>query len=328
LTFKSNATGAIGVLLNNAERVELIDCNFIGSSSTGVKVTGTCTYNTVSNCFFSNLAQGISVEGAWHYSEVIGCQFGEQLSGTPISWIRSTNAAITDQLKIVGCTFYGTGATVAGIDAAYGSNWIIADNTFSKFAVPAVKLGSNGSCYGFAVSACSFSANSNDDIYVNGAQSNTIIGCTFGTRYSGTTVSTYCNVRILNTFGGTAGYYNSVVSCVSQDTGTALLNSFYSANACQSNLFVGNVYSIAVANAGTGATTIDATVVQAGATKVGFYSAAPVAQQNTTGTTTGFTAATGTAVLSASTFTGGVGATAYTLGDVVKALKAYGLMAQ
>lgn len=61
--------------------------------------------------------------------------------------------------------------------------------------------------------------------------------------------------------------------------------------------------------------------------KLGFYNATPVVQQATAGTTTGFTAATGTAVLSGSTFTGNTGSTAYTIGDVVKALKALGFMA-
>jgi hypothetical protein len=61
--------------------------------------------------------------------------------------------------------------------------------------------------------------------------------------------------------------------------------------------------------------------------KIGFYNATPVIQQATTGTATGFTAGAGTAVNDASTFTGGVGATAYRLSDVVRALKNLGLMA-
>ncbi len=51
------------------------------------------------------------------------------------------------------------------------------------------------------------------------------------------------------------------------------------------------------------------------------------AQWSTTGTVTGFTAATGIPVLSASTFTGDSGATAYTLGDIVAALKQYKILA-
>jgi len=52
-----------------------------------------------------------------------------------------------------------------------------------------------------------------------------------------------------------------------------------------------------------------------------------IVQQSTTGTTTGFTAGSGTTVRDDSTFTGGSG-TAYTIGDIVKALKAQDLLAQ
>ena len=41
----------------------------------------------------------------------------------------------------------------------------------------------------------------------------------------------------------------------------------------------------------------------------------------------GFNAGAGTAVLSDSTFTGNTGTTAYTIGDVVRALKQYNLLA-
>lgn len=61
--------------------------------------------------------------------------------------------------------------------------------------------------------------------------------------------------------------------------------------------------------------------------KLGFFNATPVVQRSTTGTTTGFTAGAGTAVLSDSTFTGSVGSTAYTIGDVVRALKELGFLA-
>lgn len=74
----------------------------------------------------------------------------------------------------------------------------------------------------------------------------------------------------------------------------------------------------------TGAITVTATLT---GTTAGFFGATPVAQPDTTGTTTGFTAGSGTAVLDDSTFTGDTGSTAYTIGDVVKALKDLGLLA-
>lgn len=60
---------------------------------------------------------------------------------------------------------------------------------------------------------------------------------------------------------------------------------------------------------------------------IGFFGTTPVVQPTTTGTTTGFTQGTGTIVMSSSTFTGGIGTSAYTQGDTINALKKLGLMA-
>jgi len=62
--------------------------------------------------------------------------------------------------------------------------------------------------------------------------------------------------------------------------------------------------------------------------KLGFYNATPVAQQATTGTTAGWTIGAGSNGLKdTSTFTGNTGSTAYTVGDIVLALKNLGLLA-
>lgn len=61
--------------------------------------------------------------------------------------------------------------------------------------------------------------------------------------------------------------------------------------------------------------------------KISFYNATPVVQYSTTGTTTGFTAGSGTAAKDDSTYTGNTGSTAYTVGDIVNALKTAGLIA-
>lgn len=61
---------------------------------------------------------------------------------------------------------------------------------------------------------------------------------------------------------------------------------------------------------------------------LGFFAATPVTQPNGTGETVGFTAGVGTGVNDDSTFTGNVGATAYRISDIVKALKNLGFLAQ
>lgn len=86
-----------------------------------------------------------------------------------------------------------------------------------------------------------------------------------------------------------------------------------------------NVFELGSFAAGTG--TLRGMMVGVSGNSLGFLGATPIAQYSTTGTTTGFTAGAGTAVLDDSTFTGNTGATAYTIGDVVRALKLYGLIA-
>lgn len=61
--------------------------------------------------------------------------------------------------------------------------------------------------------------------------------------------------------------------------------------------------------------------------KLAFYNSTPIVQYATTGTSVGFTAGAGTAVTHLSTFTGNTGAAAYTIADVVRALKQLGLIA-
>ena len=63
-------------------------------------------------------------------------------------------------------------------------------------------------------------------------------------------------------------------------------------------------------------------------TRLGFFGASLTGQYSTTGQTAGYSPGIGTSVSTAGTFTGGLGSTACTIGDIVRALKTLGLLAQ
>lgn len=92
--------------------------------------------------------------------------------------------------------------------------------------------------------------------------------------------------------------------------------------AASSTSTMGSAANIAT-NTGTG--TIIATTTSQ---KLGFWGVTAVVQYSTTGTATGFGGTAGTTVGHTSTFTGNLGSTAYTIGDVVLALKTCGIMLQ
>jgi len=78
---------------------------------------------------------------------------------------------------------------------------------------------------------------------------------------------------------------------------------------------------------GTGGGTQRGIQIQDSTGDLAFFGATPVGQQSTTGTTTGFVAGSGTAANDDSTYTGGNGTAAYTVGDIVLALKNLGILA-
>ena len=59
-----------------------------------------------------------------------------------------------------------------------------------------------------------------------------------------------------------------------------------------------------------------------------FFGSTPTGQPSSTGETSGVTTTSGTSLTAAATFTGGVGATSYTISDIVKHLKNLGLLQQ
>lgn len=240
------------VRLNNAQFVILDEIDFLGNFGLAVKIEGTSTYATISSCTFSNLARGIHIPGNAQYVNITGCHFGEQTAGSPLNWIQ-VDTVQTPNGSITGCTFYGEGNTLPAVNLVQGIGWTITGNKFAYCSNTALWIGRDGVSYGHTVTGNVFQSNGRDDIVVDGGKLNTITGNYFGTRKAGTAASTYCNVTILNTTGGTAGSDNTVAGNTSKDTGTALLASFSAHASCQNVAFVGNQYAIAAVNANTSA---------------------------------------------------------------------------
>lgn len=80
-----------------------------------------------------------------------------------------------------------------------------------------------------------------------------------------------------------------------------------------------NSQGVVLGNAGTNPT-------NGSADKIAFFGATPVIQPIANGVSAGFTAGAGTTVTHLSTFTGNIGAQAYTIGDIVATLKTLGLV--
>ena len=139
---------------------------------------------------------------------------------------------------------------------------------------------------------------------------------------------------------GVAGTAGGALALKGSTSGTATLQTAAAAGAVTLTLpAVTDTLAVLGANSFTASQTLaDAANIVLGTTtgtkiatattqKLGFYNATPVVQQATTGTTTGFTAGSGTTARDDSTFTGNSGTKAYTVGDIVLALKNLGLLA-
>ena len=138
---------------------------------------------------------------------------------------------------------------------------------------------------------------------------------------------------------GVAGTAGGALALKGSTSGTATLQTAAAAGAVTVTLpAVTDTLAVLGANTFTGAQTLSDVDIVLGTTtgtkigtataqKLGFYNATPVVQQATTGTTIGFTAGSGTTARDDSTFTGNSGTKAYTIGDIVRALKNLGLLA-
>lgn len=171
------------------------------------------------------------------------------------------------------------------------------------------------------------------------AANGSIAGETSGTDASNRTLgwalftdSTYTNATVSLSFLSVSGvvFLNGLYLGDGTDSGQDVSYTRSGANAAKINassgLTVTGNLTLSAKNIITDTTT-GIKIGTATGQKVGFHNSTPTIQWATTGTATGFTAGAGTTVTHLSTFTGNTGSTAYTIGDLVAALKGKGLIA-
>lgn len=160
-----------------------------------------------------------------------------------------------------------------------------------------------------------------------GADAQYVVTESLGTTYTGPIRATSITASGSIGFVGTSGTTVNIdyPGAITVDSGAEL----NLVGAGQSNLVTSsNSMRVDAATTVNIGTTL-ASAVQLGRSgqSLGHYGATPVAQPSSTGQTTGFTAGAGTTAKDDSTYTGGSGTKAYTVGDIVKHLKALGLLA-
>jgi hypothetical protein len=305
---------------------------------------------TTSSPQFQNLGLGIASDpsvGLYLHSTVTAVGTGRGMLFSPVF-----SSTVTNPIAVNGlCTLTnGTGAAVNNAYTFRADDWTtngVPITTLNGFYCANLTAGTNN--FGFRGTVVA-SAAARWNLYMDGTAPNYLNGnLLIGT----TSVPTIAVQNIV--LGGGAAVLGAATSdsvCIAgidkaandrrlyiqSETGSAMSlgNDRLSYTATTGYVSIGATDVLALS--ASAATLTDGINIAVGTTtgtkigasttqKIGFWNAAPVVQYAAAGTTAGFTAATGTTVLSGSTFTGNIGSGAYTIGDVVAALKKCGIIA-
>lgn len=246
ISFNTNASNALGVLLNNAQLCSFTDCTFNGNFSTGMKFTGTSTYNMIDGCHFGDLARGVYLaSGSPDFLHIRNCMFNEQLAGSPLNWIQQdVTAGAAIGIKITDNTFYGSGATLAQVKLMHVNSALIANNTFSVSPFGAIYIGAGGTSDHNSIVGNVFDKGGNaDDIYLHGSNRTIINSNRFLNPDPNFSVpsNTYSNIRIRDPFGSGQGSGCVVIGNASSATATALNYVVHADATCANCVVMGNV---------------------------------------------------------------------------------------
>jgi len=323
-------TGAVTLSINNSVVATVSGTTFTGATKHNAGLSGSLTLLTDGTSYLIAGA-GISISSGSNTGITI---FGNAntlaLPGSDTQVLFNNNGLIgTDS----GITYNQTtdSLTLTGDLAVNGGDITTTASTFNLLnGATTINLGSTASNRlinigtGTAVQSINIgSENTSSSLILLAGTGNMLL--------SGSTTATYTIGSSLGT--GTITIGNStaanIISIGSAGNNTANDQTVFIANGTgKSTVTIGS-------NAAhTGKTTIQAgtssgggVVIAQSAGRLGFFGlSTPVTVQSATGDTSVSNTGSTNTVFRNTTFTGGAGATAYTIGDIVKALKAYGLI--
>lgn len=241
--FHINASGAIGVLLNNAQLCRFDNCTFTGNFATGIKITGTSTYNQITGCHFGDLSRGIYLTGYSDYFTVASCAFNEKVSGSPLNWIQQDVAAgATVGVRIVNNTFYGSQATLHAVKLMHVNNALISDNAFASCDAGGIYVGAGGTSDHNTITNNVFrGTGAADDIYLHGANRCVISNNRFMSPAAGVAADTYANIRVRDPYSSAQGSGCSIMGNVSSATASQVSFMIHADATCTNLSIVGNI---------------------------------------------------------------------------------------
>lgn len=349
-TFKTGADANVGAIVQGNSATQSVDlCRF-------QKVTGNTRAKITKDGEFSNQT---SNDNTGTLNEVFGFQAGSSLTtgagnnlfgyqcgpsiNTGLANTGVGNWALFTATNPTSCTAIGHNAlyfTTTG-----GGNTAVGDAALYNLTTGAQNVGC-GVGTGFSLTTGNFCCfvGQHAGYYVTG-NNNTMLGCSgsdiltsgndntgvgFGTNCS--TPTTQYSIALGSTAKAKSNEFALSPYCTFQtfyefDSTTTLSQRADFTTVSVSSTHGSNKYRIIHNAWDTAAREFMRGEASGTAAMIGFLGATAVVRQNTTGTTQQTAAGSGAAVKVDSTTTGGTGSTAYTVGDIVLALKNYGLLA-